>query len=327
MKFLRNITVSLFPPTPLKPTNTLQEWASKWLREKKKQVKPATYIHYHFLIYRHILPQLGTQSITSLSQERIDHFLTMLLCCGRLDHKGGLSNTTVSEIAVVLKSILNFSAQHGVCISCRISPLPKSWRRTEHPAMTPLEQQQLEAALQKDDLFCVGIQLALHTGLRVGELCALRWADIDLNRGSIQVTATLQRIQTIDEEKKTKLECSFPKTRSSFREIPLTQNLLNLLALHKSSDSKAFLLTGTPHPAEPRLCQYHFKKILNQCGLPQLNFHILRHTFATRCIEAGADAKTVSELLGHKNVQITLDRYVHPTFSQKKKTIQSISFN
>ena len=165
-------------------------------------------------------------------------------------------------------------------------------------------------------------------GLRIGELCALQWSDIDVDNGIMKISKTMQRLQNLSNtnSKKTDVVISSPKSDSSSRIIPIPEFLQILFKQYKTNDIDAYFLTGTSERfIEPRTYQYYFKKVLKENNIEQTNYHILRHTFATRCIENGFDIKSLSEILGHSSVKITLDRYVHSSMDLKRKNMLRIS--
>ena len=169
--------------------------------------------------------------------------------------------------------------------------------------------------------------LSLYTGIRLGELCALRWNCVDLNLGIIKVKQTMQRRQNTDpaEERRTKIVFTDPKTQTSSRTIPLPASLL-MLAYSFQSTPNSFVLTGSSEKyIEPRTMQNHFKRIIQESGISSVNYHALRHTFATRCVEVGFEIKTLSEILGHATVNITLNRYVHSSFELKRQNMNKLT--
>ena len=186
-----------------------------------------------------------------------------------------------------------------------------------------MEQGRLLSILfQETDLFKTAILLCLYTGLRLGELCALKWTDIDLENRIVRVSGTVQRLYIEGKATKTGLLETSPKSEFSKREIPLSAVAADRLEAFKNHETYVF---GGKKPVEPRTMQNHFKKIIKEAGLPDKNFHILRHTFATNCVEGGTDVKSLSEILGHSDVQITLNRYVHPSMDTKRRHIDSLS--
>ncbi|MDL5050625.1 tyrosine-type recombinase/integrase [Oscillatoria amoena NRMC-F 0135] len=172
----------------------------------------------------------------------------------------------------------------------------------------------------------LGIHITLSTGMRIGEVCALQWEDIDVEYGLIRVGKTIQRIYTHDVDKwKTELIMDTPKTASSIREIPMSPALLKLMKpLKKIVNDDFFVLTNEPKPTEPRTYRSWYKDLMISLDLPLLKFHGLRHTFATRGVETGCDIKTISVLLGHSNISTTLNLYTHPNMEQKKKAIDQM---
>jgi len=197
--------------------------------------------------------------------------------------------------------------------------IPSKHKR-EISSLSNSERNKLEEFLITDmDTTKLGFYLCLYTGLRIGELCALRWEDINLCSMVLHIRSTIQRMKCIDhtESQKTTLLITTPKSISSVRDIPLPIRIVELLSGYEKS-SNCFLLSGNTSPIEPRTMQYRFKKYAKQLGLAHSNPHVLRHTFATQCIELGFDAKTLSELLGHSRVEITLNRYVHSSDEHKR---------
>ena len=172
----------------------------------------------------------------------------------------------------------------------------------------------------------MGVALSMSTGIRIGELCGLQWQDIDLEKRILTVRKTVQRIQCKNGLRKTKLIITDPKSESSMRSIPLTESIVEFLKEFKGEDNK-FVLSGKNKPLEPRTMQYRFAKILKNVNLPSVHYHSLRHVFASTCIKLGFDVKTVSELLGHSSVEITLNRYVHSSFDQKREYMERLNLD
>jgi integrase len=172
----------------------------------------------------------------------------------------------------------------------------------------------------------LGVYICLSSGIRIGEICALKWEDIDTDNGVIHVRRTIQRIYTIENGiRKTELLIDTPKTKNSLREIPLSKELLRMLKpIKKVVNSSFFVLTNDIKPTEPRTYRTYYDKLMKELEIPRIKFHGLRHSFATRCIESKCDYKTVSVLLGHSNISTTLNLYVHPNMEQKKKAIEQM---
>ena len=173
--------------------------------------------------------------------------------------------------------------------------------------------------------------MCLYTGMRIGEVCALQWRDIDLINYTINISKTIQRVSNHEtsHSSKTKIVIDTPKSVASKRAIPIPALLCEQLAQRKQADSSEsyFFLTGSERYIEPRNYYARYQDILIDCGISQYTFHALRHTFATRCIEIGFDPKVLSEILGHTDVKITLDRYVHPSIDRKRACMELLYAN
>lgn len=306
---------------------TFSQVIDEWIITKTDTIKESSLVNYSFLIENHIRPELGNVLLIDMTAEKLNLFLKRKLQSGRLDGKGSLSAKTVSDIRSVLKMILNYAVQKSYPVPAiteiKAPRIPNSRIRVlSHP-----EQQQLERILFEDvQPIHLGILMALYAGLRIGEVCALRWEDINFINGTLNVSKTLQRIQNLSADAccKTKVQITSPKTDSSNREIPLPEFFLLYLKENQQEGNK-YLLTGTIHPSEPRCCLYEYKRILKKAGLEQFTFHTLRHTFATRCVENGFDIKSLSEILGHSSVNTTLQRYVHPSLELKKAQMDKLA--
>lgn len=305
---------------------TFEQVMREWLASKKGFVKESTFVHYTLILEKHIFPDLGGYCFSALTSEIINDFLRKKLNCGRLDGKGGLSSKTVTDIRSVLLLGLEFARQNEYpCVVNTKVFCPKN-RQPSIKVMTREEQCRLEKYLfSHPEPLELGILTALYGGLRIGEVCALCWGDFQFENGTLQVNKTMLRIQNLNtnEPQKTKILIDCPKTMNSCRLIPLPSFILDFLARHKC-DNSAYILTGNITYMEPRVCLSKYKQILKQAGLKSFTFHTLRHTFATRCVEMGFDTKSLSEILGHANVNTTLQRYVHPSMEIKKEQMEKL---
>ena len=242
------------------------------------------------------------------------------------DNKGAtLSVSTIRAVIIMLKSILSYGkSEYGINISINNISLPKiDYKETD--VFDHNEVNRLILAADHSDIYDLGILICLYTGMRIGEICALRWGEIDINNKLIKVRNTLSRISSSDSEKKTKIIIDTPKSKNSVRDLPIPIALVNdiyRIALHHSDND--FFLTGTHHPMEPRSYRNHYRNMLSKSGVPYRKFHTLRHTFATYCISKGIDIKTVSTLLGHSSIKISLDRYVHPNLESEREKLSNI---
>lgn len=298
---------------------TLSAVAALWKADKKQYVKRSTYAAYCLLIQSHLLPELG--EMVDVQEEDVQNLVNRKLA-------SGLSQKTVRDILVVLKMILRYGAKHGLMEYHQIDVVfPTEREKNDIEVLTLSNQRQLMAFVKEHFTFLnLGIFICLNAGLRIGEVCALQWEDIDVTSGIIRVRKTIQRIYLVDGDKKyTELIVDKPKTKNSIREIPMTRDLLSLVRpLKKVVRSDFYVLTNAALPTEPRTYRSYFNKLQNQLGLPKMRFHGLRHSFATRCIESKCDYKTVSVLLGHSNIGTTLNLYVHPNLEQKRKCIDAM---
>ncbi|MBQ9311010.1 MAG: site-specific integrase [Bacteroidales bacterium] len=290
-----------------------------WREEKKRYVKLSSYSSYVLLLDKHILPCFGRK--TGLSEKDVQQFVL-----SKLDE--GLSRKSVQDTVVVLKMIARFGARQGLCEApdwVLKYPTTSSARKVE--AFSAVDQYHIMSYISRNVTpKSIGIYICLSTGLRIGELCALQWKDIDMDKGVVSVTKTIERLYLVDAPKRcTKLVIDVPKTEGSNREIPMSDDLISLLRpMVGGSDPEDFVLSGTRTPYEPRTYRNFYRLFLEKAGIPFLKFHSLRHTFATRCIESGCDYKTVSVLLGHSDISTTLNLYVHPDYAQKKRCINTM---
>lgn len=303
--------------------------SEQWLNSVSISAKESTIVKYRNLLDNHIINKFGNMEVTNITALDIDIFIQQKLSCGRLDGKGGLSAKSVADIVSVMKEVLRYGKKNGMDILCQSITVPSKKEKPVLPVYGNENREKLEKYLiQSTDLRDIGILVCMYTGLRIGEICALRWENINLSEGIIRVYFTMQRVQDMSEdaEHKTKIVVTTPKSQSSMREIPIPEFLTTLLKNIEVDDPSAYFLTGKAGVyIEPRNYQYYYKKLLESNSIPYLNFHSLRHTFATRCIEAGVDAKTLSDILGHSKVNITLDRYVHVTMDMKRNGIKKLA--
>lgn len=298
---------------------------SEWLHTKRLRVKESTYANYLHAIERHILPQLGEIEAEQVSSALIEQFLQDKLLYGRLDGQGGLSPKSVADLRVILKSVLEFGYIRGY-FPQRIEFPKISGHQLKTEIFSQNEQKQLEKELFfLGDPFSLGILLSLYAGLRIGEVCALQWENICLETGIVHIKKTMLRIQDTspDAVSKTKILVNSPKTQCSIRAIPLPDFIIDYLQHHRRA-GHCYVLTGTPQFIEPRNCLERYKRILTQAGIPHHTFHALRHTFATRCVEQGVDVKSLSEIMGHSSITITMQRYVHPTMELKRSQMNKL---
>ena len=300
--------------------------ASRWEQTLAGQVKESTFVKYHVIIENHLIPALGEVNVEDMTHELIESLTIRLL---REEGKTGkpLSPRTVSDILCVLRSILRFARRCGAVVPCDGSSVRIRRPAVDIRVLTRYEQDVLCTYLYNNvSSRNAGLLLSLFAGLRVGELCGLKWEDIALDEGLLYVRRTMQRIQNLEPVgPRTRVIVTPPKSATSTRIIPLPVDLARLIET-LPGEHRGFFLTGSDDVvAEPRIMQYHFHRTLARCGIADANYHALRHTFATRCVELGFDVKSLSELLGHSTVTMTMDRYVHPSLEQKREHMQRLS--
>ena len=302
------------------------DWIYEWLIDKKEYIKESTYANYSNNIFNHIIPKLGNIYIQDLNHKIIQDFLLYLFKNGRKDGSGGLSEKTIKDITIIIKGSLRKAINEEKIRHFELTfNYPKDNKDSKIYILSKHEQNKLtNYVLENLTNRNIGLLISLYSGLRIGELCALQWNDIDFKKNILSVNKTIQRVYIKDKDNNiSKVIITTPKTKNANREIPINKEFLELLRKLKTKGDD-YIITGSSKYLEPRTYRKYFNKVLKQVKIKQFNFHSLRHTFATNCISLGVDYKTVSELLGHANVNITLNLYVHPRLSQKKKCIDMI---
>lgn len=296
-------------------------FCDEWLQLKRSTVKSSTYIKYQTAIENHIKPHFGKMKPEALSSVLVEQFSYDLL------HTKHLSSKTVKDILTVLRGIISYTKSQTQFLSTVEIVYPKEEKK-EMRVLSREEQHTFMEYLIKDMDYCkFGTLLTLLTGMRIGEVCSLRWKDISLEDETIKITSTMQRIKDTDTKsgQKTKIYISKPKTLSSGRLIPLSPFAIKLCRQFYG-DADAYILTNkTDRYMEPRALQYRMKQYVNECQLDGVHFHTLRHSFATRCVEVGFELKSLSEILGHANSRITLERYVHSSMELKRENMKKLA--
>ncbi len=298
--------------------DTVGDLLTEWLCAISPRVKPSTLSNYRMKVEKHLIPAFGTIRHDALHVRQVQAFIEQKIA-------EGLSPRYVSDIVVILKSAYKYASRTYQLPNPLVHVILPKKKKTEIHILDARQQKRLQMYLQsKQNRTSMGIMLTLYTGLRIGELCALRWEDIDFAKRTLTINHTMQRIQHEDGLHKTQLTITDPKSASSKRTIPLAACLIPLLQqfMTKGSD---FVLSGNEKPIEPRTMQYRFAAILKKANLPSVHFHALRHMFATNCIALGFDVKSLSEILGHSSVEITLNRYVHSSMEQKRHYMERLS--
>lgn len=297
----------------------------EWNAQNVFRIKESSYNKYCYLINSNLIPYLGKYKIAELTTDILQRHIFFLL--NGDDTQRPLSPKSVRDTISVLKLALRYAKSIGLEVPCDTSSLTVRMEKKELRVLTSTEYQKLVGYLVcSSNLKDAGILLTLFTGLRIGELCALTWENINLEDKYIYVTHTLQRIQDFSPNavSKTKITITTPKSFSSKRIIPLPDFLTSYLTQFHQSNN-AYFLTGDPSCfIEPRSMENHFKKLSTYLQIPNITFHTLRHTFATKCVESQFDIKSLSEILGHSSVNITLNRYVHPSLEAKREQMNRL---
>lgn len=296
-----------------------------WQRENATRLKRGSVTKYENLITSHILPSLGTLRLSQVTSQRINAFISEKLRCGRLDGTGGLSRSYVRSISLVISSAMKYAVREGLCRPMTGTVTKPSLEKCKPTVLSIDEQKRLELALRgRLDPTSVGIMLSLYMGLRVGEVCALAWDDVDLEKSVLEVRHTLSSVFARDTARKTELILDEPKSPSSRRQIPIPSTLFEMLRRRRESSRGEFVVSDGESFVSVRTYEARWRRTADACGLAHVNYHALRHTFATRCIEAGMDAKSLSELLGHAGVSVTLNTYVHPSLELKRSQLEKL---
>ncbi len=297
-------------------------FCDEWLFLSRNRIKESSYAKYYNIVERHIKPRLGGILPQKLDDVTVEGFSGDLL-------SAELSPKTVRDILTVLRSVMKYCKRVLGAEFADIEPVYPRENRKEMRVLSADEQTRFVQYLLTDmDTVKFGVLLALLTGMRIGEVCALRWGDISFEDRVLRICSTMQRLQIPDSSTgtKTKIIIGEAKTETSKRVIPLTEYALSLCRKMKVLSDGAYVLTGeTCRFIEPRTLQYRLKKYTAECGIEGVHFHVLRHTFATRCVEVGFELKSLSEILGHSSVKVTLDRYVHSSLELKRVNMDKLA--
>lgn len=298
---------------------TIREIAAAWKEYKRPYVKQSTMAAYVLILENHILPTFGEDN--TIPEHSVQAFVLRKI-------ESGLSTKSVKDILIVLKMVMMFGVKKEWMTYYEWDiKYPPSSENKVLDVLSVTNHRKILNHIQSHFTFMgLGIYISLSTGLRIGEVCALKWSDINVTDGILTVNRTIERIYIIEGEKKhTELVINTPKTKNSCREIPMNKELLGMLKpLKKVVDDDYYILTNDERPIEPRTYRNYYKRLMEKLDIPKLKYHGLRHSFATRCIEVGCDYKTVSVLLGHSNISTTLNLYVHPNMEQKKRCIDKV---
>ena len=299
---------------------TFREIASEWKRDKQRFVKETTMAVYGLQLQTHLLPAFGDR--TMIEEKDVQQFVVDKL-------NKGLSERTTKDVLIVLKMVVRWTNKHAGWDNRTDWEIifPTRREQIELEVMTVTDQQKIVKYVKENFTFKnLGLQICLFTGLRIGEVCGLKWSDYNVSNNTLTINRTIERIYTIDNgQRKSRVVVSTPKTASSNRTIPMNKKLQKVLKeLEKVVNKDFYIISNSEKPIEPRTYRNYYNKVLSKLGIAKLKFHGLRHSFATRCIENNCDYKTVSVLLGHADVSTTMNLYVHPNMEHKKKCIERL---
>lgn len=281
-----------------------------WLESRRSAIKESSYASYRHKLEKQIIPYLGELKYNRLDLSHINAFIADKL-------SEGLSAKYISDMVIMIKSAAKWAEiTHNYANQVRNAELPKN--KTKETAVFSLNDQKklLNTIQNNSDNTACGVMLTMFTGLRIGELCALKWGDIDFQEKIMHVNKTVQRMSIFGTKSKTAVKVTAPKSASSVREIPLPDFLIEMLSGYKGTD-KEYIVSGNTNLCEPRCFTNRYKALLKKADVPSLKFHSLRHTFATNALQQSFDVKTLSELLGHANANITMRVYVHTSMERK----------
>ena len=257
----------------------------EWLESERIKTKESTYAHYYQIVYSHLIPKLGSVQIVSITALLIERYMRQILENGRLDGKGGLSPKTANDILVVIKAAVAYAKNCDYPIKCNLDKVLIKQKKRDIRVLSLDEQKKVTSVLlDKTDSVKFGILLSLYTGIRIGELCALKWDDINVERGVLSIRRTMQRIKDTSNhhDKQTKIIITEPKSSSSIRDIPMPPFILSVAKELRSGGNSYILSSDKNHFIEPRALQYRFCALIQESQIEKVNFHVLRHPYVKR---------------------------------------------
>lgn len=298
--------------------------AEQWLASVSHGVKESTLAHYDYTLQRYLLPVFGAWKVHGLDEQRLEQVMLEVISPKSGNHKP-LGASSARECLSILRRICKYAAHLRLMRPVEILVKLPQFERVQTKPLSVQEQACLrDFVLEHPTTRKAGLLLQMQLGLRIGEVCGLQWGDFDLSAGVLTIRRTVSRIYCRDGH--TKVLIQTPKTRSSGREIPIPQELFTLLQrLHGGASEETWFLSGNAEkPVEPRCYRKSVQLYLRQAAVRKVHPHTLRHTFATTCLQAGCDIKTLSELLGHADPNITLRRYVHSNMNRKRRELERV---
>ena len=297
-----------------------------FLKQSEKTVKESSLSTFSYLIEKHIRPGLGDIPVSDFSSETVQNFIFKMMEKEKSKGEGKFSIKSIKDTVTLIKVSINFGIRMGIVENIPLKyKIPFKINKKKIEIFNLMEQRILFEYMYKN-ISCknIGIILSMTMGLRIGEVCGLKWKDIDFYENTLSVSRTVQRIYINNGNfKGSKIIISVPKSEKSIRILPLGKELMKILRSFKKND-EIFILTGKNKPTEPKIYREYYYNILKKLNIKKRTFHSLRHSFATRAIEEGVDYKTLSEILGHSSINITLETYVHPQMGYKKKCLENL---
>lgn len=307
--------------------HTFEELCIVWLNQKQIRLKYSSTAKYAYLFHDYIFPEFGKLTFPEINLIRIEQGMANIYESCKTE---SASPSLMKSILYLINAVLNYGSRLGYFIPIKaIFELPRMEKARIQTLNFTQEKSLVSYLMEHKNSNSLGIMISLLTGIRLGEVCSLKVEDIDMEKSIIYVRTTVQRLKSTTPGCKTELIVTTPKSRNSYREIPFPALLHNYLRIYgiQRMEAEEYILSCCNIPYEPRTLQYGFAATLKKCGIEHMNYHCLRHTFATNCIKAGFDVKTLSELLGHTSVNFTLNRYVHSDIEFKRKQMNLLGLN
>lgn len=297
-----------------------EEWIVVWLEQQQTMLKKSTHSTYTYKLQKYVYPVLGKLNIKEISKDNIQELIKIL-------EDSKYESGTIHNIYHIVKKSFNDALDQKVvdenpCTSIRLPRKNKNQLR----ALSLAQQKKLEATLESIEFHkSLPVLLALNAGLRIGEIAALTWEDVDFTKRMVHVRHTYNRFPSQNSETaRTMLVFDEPKTKHSMRVVPMTKKLYSFLKKWSCESESKFVCSNKNYPCEPRVIAYYFEGIKKDSGITDFHFHQLRHTFATRCIESHGDVASISKILGHSSIQTTLNIYCDSLTESRVKAIQNM---
>ena len=310
--------------------NGFESYCRKWLREKKGSIKESSLARYSLIIQNHLIPYWGDLDIGKIDSNDVKNFVDYLLVDGNKRTGKGLGSYTVSGIVQLLVSIIHCYREEYELPYKPIRVQVSATKENGIP-LSPDDATVLKNYLfiHSNDMKNVGLALCLMLGLRAGEVCGLKWSNVDFNNKVLNIENIVSRVYEKDPvtgKGSSRVLEGDPKTKNSRRSIPLTRTVYDLLIISRHKvDSDCYIITSNKKPAEPIALWSYFKRLINKLGMnDDYTVHSLRHSFGTNCVASGMDYKSISKLMGHSSTIVTLDLYVHPQIGTMREQLEAM---